>query len=52
MIPEDYPCYFIKNVLDQIDCSEANKEFRDKPVEPTYPRKILLKLILMSVFDG
>ena len=31
LIPEDHPCYFIKNVVDQIDCSEANQEFRDKP---------------------
>ena len=52
LIPEDHPCYFIKNVVDQIDCSEANKEFRDKPGEPAYPREMLLRLVLMSVFDG
>ena len=23
LIPEGHPCYFIKNVVDQIDCSEA-----------------------------
>lgn len=22
LIPEDHPCYFIKNVVDQIDCSK------------------------------
>ena len=27
LIPEGHPCYFIKNVVGQIDCSEANKEF-------------------------
>ena len=27
LIPEGHLCYFIKNVVDQIDCSEANKEF-------------------------
>ncbi|WP_244987134.1 hypothetical protein [Methanobrevibacter oralis] len=27
LIPEGHPSYFIKNVVDQIDCSEANKEF-------------------------
>ena len=52
LIPGDHPCYFIKNVVDQIDCSEANKEFRDKPGEPAYPREMLLRLVLMSVFDG
>ena len=24
LIPEDHLCYFIKNVLDLIDCSKAN----------------------------
>lgn len=52
LIPEDHPCYFIKNVVNQIDCSEANKEFRDKLGEPAYPREMLLRLIFMSVFDG
>ena len=27
LIPEDHPCYFIKNVVDQIDCSQANRVF-------------------------
>ena len=27
LIPEGHLCYFIKNVVDQIDCSEANKKF-------------------------
>ena len=52
LIPEDHPCYFIKNVVDLIDCSNANREFRGKPGEFAYPRELLLRLILMSVFDG
>lgn len=52
LIPEDHPCYFIKNVVDQIDCSQANRVFADKPGEFAYLRELLLRLILMSVFDG
>ena len=52
LIPEDHPRHFIKNVVDLIDCSQANKEFRGKPGEFAYPRELLLRLILMSVFDG
>lgn len=52
LIPEDHPCYFIKNVVDQIDCWQANRVFADKPGEFAYPRELLLRLILMSVFDG
>ena len=52
LIPKYYPGYFIKNVVDQIDCSEANRVFVDSPGEFAYPRELLFRLILMSVFDG
>jgi len=52
LIPKDHPCYFIKNVADNIDCSETNREFADTPGEFAYPRELLLRLVLMSVFDG
>lgn len=52
LIPEDPPRYFIKNVVDLIDCSEANHESHGKPGEIAYPRELLHRLILMSVFDG
>ena len=44
LIPEDHPCYFIKNVVDLIDCSKANNEFRGKPGEFAYPRELQEKL--------
>ena len=52
LIPKDHPCFFIKNVVDLIDCSKVNQEFRGKPGEFAYPCELLLRLILMSVFDG
>ena len=52
LIPDDHPCYFIQNVVDQIDCSHANRKFRGNPGEAAYPREMLLRLVLMSVFDG
>ena len=39
-------------MVDLIDCSKANREFRGTPDEFAYPRELLLRLILMSVFDG
>lgn len=52
LIPSDHPCYFIKNVVDQIDCSRFNRAFLNTPGEFAYPRELLLRLVLMSVFDG
>lgn len=52
LIPKDHPRYFIKNLVNQIDCSEANCEFADSPSEFAYPRELLLRLVLMRVFDG
>ncbi|WP_303737747.1 hypothetical protein [Methanobrevibacter millerae] len=39
-------------MVDLIDCSKANHEFRGPSGEFAYPRELLLRLILMSVFDG
>ena len=33
LIPEGHPCYFIKNMVDLIDCSKVNPEFRGTPGE-------------------
>ena len=52
LIPIDHPCYFIKNVVDQIDCSQENRVFANTPGEFAYPRELLLRVVLMSVFDG
>ena len=40
---------FIKNVADNIDCSETNREFADTPGEFAYPCELLLRLVLISV---
>ena len=48
LIPKAQPYYFIKNGVDQIDCSETNREFADSPGEFAYPRELLLRLVLME----
>ena len=52
IIPEDHPCYFVENVANRIDCSELNKQFEGKPGESAYPRQMLLRVSLMSMFEG
>ena len=51
-IPEDHLCYFIENVVEQVNCSEEDSAFVDINSETGYPCKLLLRLILMSIFDG
>lgn len=52
IIPEDHPCYFIENVANRIDCSELNKQFEGNPGESAYPRQMLLRVTLLSIFEG
>ena len=51
MISEDPTCYFIKNIVNQINCLGTNLVSGNSSGEATYPRKLLLKMILMSIFD-
>ena len=46
LIQKVQPCYFIKNVVDYIDCSEANRKFADAPGEFAYPHEF--RLVLME----
>lgn len=52
LIPKDHPCYFIKNVVDTMDFNEIHKKFEGKPGESAYSRAMLLRVVLMSAFDG
>ena len=52
LIPKDHPCYFIQNVVDEIDFSKVDLNYCYKAGKPAYSRKMLLRLVLMGAFDG
>lgn len=52
LIPKDHLCYFVESVVNQIDCPEENTAFIDRNSDTGYSCKLLLRLILMSIFDG
>ena len=52
LIPKDHPCYFIQNVVDEIDFSKVDLNYCYKAGKPAYSRKMLLRLVLMGAFNG
>lgn len=52
LIPEDHPCYLVSNVVDRIDFAEIDNKYRYNAGAHAYSRKLLLRLILLSAFDG
>lgn len=52
LIPKDHPCYFIQNVVNEIDFSKVDLNYCYKAGKPAYSRKMLLRLVLMGAFDG
>ena len=52
LIPKDHPCYLVLNVVDRIDFTDIDDKYRFNAGAHAYSRKMLLRLVLMSSFDG
>ena len=49
---DDHPCYLVLNVVDRGDFTDVDDKYRFNPGAYVYSSKMLLRLILMSFFDG
>ncbi|MDO5851043.1 MAG: transposase [Methanobacteriaceae archaeon] len=49
-IQEDDLCYFLENVVDSIDFSYIDKEYKVKCGQKAYSRKLLLRIVIMALF--
>nr|WP_302578573.1 transposase [Methanobrevibacter arboriphilus] len=52
LIPDDHPCYLVKNVVDMIDFKNIDNKYRFSAGGHAYSHKMLLRLVLMGSFDG
>ncbi|WP_225370593.1 transposase [Methanobrevibacter arboriphilus] len=52
LIPDNHPCYLIQNIVERIDFTDIDDKYRFTAGAHAYSRKMLLRLVLMSSFDG
>jgi transposase len=52
MVPKDHISKLVAAIVDEIDVSKAEEKFIGTPGYPAYPRRMLLRLMVMSAVDG
>ncbi len=52
IIPEDHICYFIRRIVDEMDFRSINKRYQGTPGNKAYPRKMLLRVVIMASIDN
>ncbi|MDR2830426.1 MAG: transposase [Methanobrevibacter sp.] len=52
MIPKDHICYFVEKVVNEVDFSDYDDKYKDKPGCKAYPRATLCRIIVMAFTDG
>ncbi len=51
-IPKNHICFFIVDMVDQLDFSDLENKYRYKPGKPAYSRRMLMRIVLMAAVDG
>jgi len=52
MIPSDHISRLVAAIVDEIDVSKVEEKFVGTPGHPAYPRRMLLRLLVMAAIDG
>lgn len=52
MVPRDHISRLVAAIVDEIDVSEVEGKFVGTPGHPAYPRRMLLRLLVMAAIDG
>jgi transposase len=52
LISEDHPCFFVKNLVDEIDFDEIHEDFIGNAGMKAYSRRMLTRLVIMASIDG
>ena len=51
-IPPDHPCFLVEKIVDRVDFSEWEEEHWDKPGNPAYHPRVLLRGVVQGYIDG
>lgn len=51
-IPENHICYFIANLVEELDFKDIDEKYKHTKGMAAYPRRMLLRLVLSASADG
>lgn len=51
-IPENHVCYFITNLVEELDFHKIDRKYSCTSGKPAYSRRMLLRLVIMASVDG
>ena len=51
-IPENHVCYFIANLVEELDFKTIDQKYRHTRGKAAYSRRMLLRIVIMAGFDG
>ena len=51
-IPQDHPCFLVEKIVNRVDFSDWEEEHWDKPGNPAYHPKVLLRGVVQGYVDG
>lgn len=52
LIPKDHICFFIKDLVKELDFTEIEKKYQYSPGKAAYSRRMLLRIVIMASVDG
>lgn len=52
IVPEKHICRLVEAIVGEIDVSSIEERFMNGPGNPAYPRRMLLRLLVMAAIDG
>lgn len=52
LIPDDHICFYISDIVDQLDFTDLENKYRFNAGKRAYSRRMLMRIVLMASFDG
>jgi transposase len=52
LIPDDHICFYILDIVDQLDFTDLENKYRFNAGKPAYSRHMLMRIVLMASVDG